>query len=385
MGYASESVALGHCPSVRRHLTTGLTVASAGILAVGLVVAPPDVRGARTEVRQVQLTTLALSPPALLGALEKLIATRADTVVPVVPVAQVAGSAADIPAAVVKTPTAGESTPHTFGAATDPATNPHSVDVAALAPTTTALEIPAPLLAAIPEPILAIVGIALLFGPIILLVILACPPCALFNFLTFTIPSLFIPFAPLSAVAEVSTASVEAIATAPTLASDPMLSNSAPGSATTGGPADGARPGKIGKPDPSPQVTSLEPATGNEQLSTDPASPTKDLSETAKADEASAGSTAGGAPGPSANESAPEATKPSVRRATPRSVVRDSLLVGEQPRGLSHRGNGGHSTPRTGAVDDGAATAGPSSTADNSSAGGDSSAADSPGGDPDDS
>jgi predicted alpha/beta hydrolase family esterase len=104
MGYASESVASGHCPSIRRHVTAGVTVASAGILALGLVVAPPDVRDARTEVRQVQLTTFALSPPALLGALEKLIRTRADTVVPV---AQVAGSAADIPGAVVKTPTAG--------------------------------------------------------------------------------------------------------------------------------------------------------------------------------------------------------------------------------------------------------------------------------------
>jgi hypothetical protein len=126
-------------------------------------------------------------------------------------------------------------------------------------------------------------------------------------------------------------------------------------------------------------MTSLEPATGNEQLSTDTATPTKDLSETAKADEASAGSTAGGAPGPSANESAPEATKPSVRRATPRSVVRDSLGVGEQLRGLPHRGEGGHPTTETGAAGDGAATAGPSSTAGNSS--GD----ESPGGDSDDS
>jgi hypothetical protein len=377
MGYASESVALGHCPSVRRHLTTGLTVVSAGILALGLVVAPPDVRGVRTEVRQVQLTTFALSAPALLGALEKLIATRADTVVPVAKAA--AGGAADIPAAVGKTPTAGESTPPTFGAATDPATNPHSVDVAALAPTTTALEIPAPLLAAIPEPILAIVGIALLFGPIILLVILACPPCALFNFLTFTIPSLFIPFAPLSAVAEVSTASVEAIATAPTLASDPELSNSAPGSATTGGPADGARPGKIGKPDPSPQVTSTEPATENESLSTDTTTSTKDRTETAKPDEESTVPAAGSAPGPSANDSEPEATKPTVRRATPRIVVRDSLGVGEQLRGLPHRGKGGHPTTETGAAGDGAATAGPSSTAGNSTAG------NSSGGDSDDS
>jgi hypothetical protein len=216
-----------------------------------------------------------------------------------------------------------------------------------------------------------------------LLVILACPPCAVFNFLTFTIPSLFIPFAPLSAVAEVSTASVEARATnAPTLAGDQELSDSAPPPVPPAGAANGARPAKAGKPDASPHVTSTEPATGNEELSTDTVTSTTDVTETAKADEESTVRVAGSAPRLSANDSAPEATKPTVRRATPRSVVRGSLGVGEQLRGPPHRGKGGHPNTETG---DGAATAGPSSAADNSSTGGDSSGAASPGGAPDDS
>lgn len=357
MGYARESVALGNCPSVRRHLTTGLTVASAGILAVGLVVAPPDVRGARTEVRQVQLTTLALSTLALLGALEKLIGTRAD---PVVPVAQAAGSAAaDIPASDLNTPTASVTTPSTFDAATDPAPKPQGGDAAAGAPTTAALAIPAPLLAAIPQPILAIVGIALLFGPIILLVILACPPCALFNFLTFTIPSLFIPFAPLSAVDGASTALAEPNATiAPTLASDPELSDSAPAAMPMAGAADEARPGRTGKPDAPAPMTSLEPASENEQLPTDTATVTTRE--------------------PSASASTSEPKEPTVRRVTPRTAVRDSLGVGEQPRDLPHRAKVGH--PTTGTAGDGAAT-----VAESSPGGKKTSGAESAGGDSDDS
>lgn len=103
-------------------------------------------------------------------------------------------------------------------------------------------------------------------------------------------------------------------------------------------------------------MTSLESATGNEELSTDTATSTKDMTGTAKPNEASAGSTAGSAPEPSANDSDPEATKPIERGVTPRTVVRDSLGVGEQLRYLPHRGNGGHLTTGTGAADDGAAT-----------------------------
>ena len=100
MEYESTTAALGHCPSIRRHLTTGVTLVSAGILALGLVTAPPDVRGAEPEVRQVQLAALTLSPPALLSALEKLISGRPQSVLPLTRV--IDGGAADIPTATVR-------------------------------------------------------------------------------------------------------------------------------------------------------------------------------------------------------------------------------------------------------------------------------------------
>ena len=51
-------------PSIRSHLMAGGTVASAAILALGLVTARPDFDGARTEPRAVQLAAIA-QPPCL--------------------------------------------------------------------------------------------------------------------------------------------------------------------------------------------------------------------------------------------------------------------------------------------------------------------------------
>jgi hypothetical protein len=128
------------------------------------------------------------------------------------------------------------------------------------------------------------------------------------------------------------------------------------------------------------QLTSTGAATGTQQMSTEIAPLTTKVTETAKADEASTGPTEASAPEPSADASTSEPVKPTVRRVTPRPVVRGSLGVGEQLRDLPHRGNGGHPTTRTAAAGDGAATAGPSSVASSpaaSSAAGD----DSSGGD----
>jgi hypothetical protein len=326
MGYASTTVASRHCPSVRRHLSAGITVVSAGILTLGLVATPPGVRGPGTEVRQVQLAALALSPPALLGALEKFISDRAQAVVPVTKV--VAGGAADVPVTLVKTPTAGVTTPLTIDSAIDRPTNTQMVDAAALAAPTTALSIPAPLL--------PIIGPILLFGPIIVLVILLCPPCALFNFLTFTIPSLFIPFAPLSAVSAVSFATVEAIATTdPSLTNESPLSDSAPATTKTAASADARPASETGKADVSPLVTS----TDSEQVTS-----AKDLTETVEADEVSTGPAAISASERPARASTSEPAKPAERAATPRPVVRDSLGAGKQLSNLPHRGNGGRPT-----------------------------------------
>src|SRR5262245_27660491 len=72
--------------SVCRHLTAGGAVASAAILAIGLVVAPPNVGGARTEARAVQLATFALSTAALSrGLLEEFVSDQAQTVAPGAP------------------------------------------------------------------------------------------------------------------------------------------------------------------------------------------------------------------------------------------------------------------------------------------------------------
>jgi hypothetical protein len=116
------------------------------------------------------------------------------------------------------------------------------------------------------------------------------------------------------------------------------------------------------------QVASTEPATGNEQRSTDRATSAKDVTETVEADEASA--------------------KPAGRPATPRPMVRGSLGVGEQLSDLPHRGNGGRPTSWTTADGDGAATARPSSatvSSASSSSKGSSSRGDSADGDADNS
>jgi hypothetical protein len=378
MGYASTTVSSGHCPSVRRHLNAGVTVASAGILALGLVAAPPGVRGVGTEVRHVQLAALALSPPALLGALEKFISDRAQTAVPVTKV--VAGGAADVPATLLKTPTADETTPLTVDSAIDRPTNTQMVEAAALEDMAVALPILEPILAIV-SPILGLLtnpGALLLFGPIILLVILACPPCALFNFVTSVIQSFLIDLTPVPAVAGASTATVEAIApTDPSLTSEPLLSDSAPATTKTAASADAAPASETGKADVSPTLTS-----------TDTVASTGDVTETAETEEESAEPTAASGREPAASASTPEPAKESVRPATPRPVVRDSLRAGEQLSDLPHRGNGSRSTTRTAAVGDGAAEAGSpsgasssvaSSSADSISSGGDSSDGDADG------
>ena len=97
MGHTSTSVT-----SVRPYLSTGVAVASAGILAASLVVAPPEFSVARTEGRGVQLIAFALPSTASAAAtLEKFVRSQGQTVVPVTPVSM---GAADITGAVVTSP-----------------------------------------------------------------------------------------------------------------------------------------------------------------------------------------------------------------------------------------------------------------------------------------
>jgi hypothetical protein len=320
MGYTSATAGSRSCRSTRRRLTSSVTFASAGILALGLVTVPPDVDVARNEVHAVRLAAFPLPQAAYLGALEKFIRDRAQTVVSVTKVA--VGGAANIPAAVVKTPTAGSTAPVSVDSAIGPRTDPHSLAATSLAATPAALSLPAP--------IAGVLGVLLLFGPLIVLVILACPPCALFNFLTFTIPSLFIPFAPLAAVAQASTATVEVDATP-----------------QEGGPVDPAPATETEKADVSAPVTSddkrtgivrgtpMEPAKGTEETATETG---EDVTETVGAEQASTEQ-----PAASDAESpidASDPTKPVARPASPRPVVRDSLGTDKKASDPAHRGKG---------------------------------------------
>jgi hypothetical protein len=92
MSHAGRSVVSGRCaggfvrrPSVRPYLTSGVAVASAGILAAGLVTAPPEVSVARTEVRGVQLIAFALPSTAPSAAvLEQFVRNQGQTVLPLI-------------------------------------------------------------------------------------------------------------------------------------------------------------------------------------------------------------------------------------------------------------------------------------------------------------
>ena len=73
--------------SVRPHLTTCLTLASAVVLGLSLVAIPPEVSGTRTEVRSVQLAAFRPHSATPLGtALRKYVWTQANTGVSVTPV-----------------------------------------------------------------------------------------------------------------------------------------------------------------------------------------------------------------------------------------------------------------------------------------------------------
>jgi hypothetical protein len=115
------------------------------------------------------------------------------------------------------------------------------------------------------------------------------------------------------------------------------------------------------------QAMSAELATGNEQMSTDTAL-SKDATETAESDEASTGPTPSSAREPSASDATPQAAKPTVPKATPRPVVRDSLGVRQQRPDRSHRGEDDQRTTRTAAAGAGAATGAGSSAASSSAA-----------------
>jgi len=292
--------------SIRSHVTAAGALAGAGILTLALVAAPPHSDGARTEVRAVQLTALAASPAQLWGALEKFISNRIPAVAPVAPVVEGGGGTA----------------PVTVESTAGPSTNTQKVEAAALA----AVPNPVAISGGIFAPVVAVVGILLLFGPLILLVILACPICAIVNELSYFLP---LPTLPLAAA--VPTAMAEAEATSsPELTNEPVMKKLSDPLAATEEPAEAPPVTKTKKVD---VASPTEPATEGE---TQP---------TAVNESEQAGSE------PTA------ATKPTKESETPRPVVRDSLDASEQLPGRPHRDKGDRPTSKTvAAVDEAAAS-----------------------------
>jgi hypothetical protein len=223
----------------------------------------------------------------------------------------------------------------------------------------------APALGAILGPLLnnpiigPIVGAALLFGPVILLVVLACPPCAVFNVVSGLIRSIIIDLTPVPAVATVSAARVEAQpAIAPTSTSGAPPSDAALVAIASAGPADAAWTAEIGKTNYSPTVgttdplaeteteklTSTEPTPELEQVSADAETVADDVTEPAEVDKTSTGPTVTGAPEAAAAAGPSEPKDSTARAETPRPVHRNSLGADQKPRfALQHR-NGGRST-----------------------------------------
>jgi hypothetical protein len=157
-------------------------------------------------------------------------------------------------------------------------------------------------------------------------------------------------------------------------------SDSTPVTNATVEPADTARAGE--KADVSASAMSTKLVTETQQISTDTGTSTKDATGTAEAKVTSTRAMAAKAAERPSGASVPKLTKTTVRSATPRPMVRNSLELGGRLRDLARSGHGGRLTSQTAADGDGAGTAESSSGA-KSSAGSFSAGSNSPGGDAD--
>jgi hypothetical protein len=364
MGCVSTSTALEHCPKIlswkffRSRLAAGGAVAGVGVLALGLVIAPPDSGGPSPRVQAVRLADLALSPAAPSVVLDEWVRSQSRNVAPV---AVVVPAPVDITSAVTTARSAIAVNPPAFNLALDPATVSQNIRDAALTAAKAILE---PLLA---NPITSrIVGPILLFGGLGVL-ILAVAIITVVDQVQVAISGLVgsLPALPLLRTTSATTTDVEATVT-PALTSDPQLSDPAPATLT------------VEKEGVSPSATSIDPPTPTKRLRPKTAEATKEATETVVSDDASTETTS--APASSASASMSESANPAGRRATPRPVVRHSLDGGEQPRDLGHRRNGSQPATRRVAVKDEAA--GPSSVTSSSPAASSSKGGGSASGDP---
>lgn len=215
----------------RRTLPTACAIAGAGTLVVGLVIAPPDTERSRPATTPVQLTAFVLTP-ATTTALPRTLAAVPVALDPAVLTA--AAKALDATTILVDA-TLGAYPKPTMGApALDSVSRSTSQDVNTAALTTDAVDIRGL--------ILSIVGPIILFAPIIAIVILACPPCAVVNFVTSIIRSILADLTPLPAVAAVSAKYEETQILSESLEVEPITTTTTPEPAELpipGGEGDG--------------------------------------------------------------------------------------------------------------------------------------------------
>jgi len=362
----------------RPRLTTGVTLASAGILALSLVVAaPPDVNGARTEVRAVQFAAFALPPSASAGAiLEKLISHQAQTVVPVT---SVVDAAADITTAIV-------TTPRTFVRVEQPTGSPtHAIDDTAQSVIDRAMTSQqVNNAAAVPTTDLSwLVNLAALLPPSlqgVFFFFVAVPVFAVVIFVTSAVNvvlgALGLPLLPNVPDPPFGPAPPISTTLAPTVGTNPLLANPAavePHTAAT--TVEAASAAGTGRTDLSGRATADQTVAVTEQPTPtqEPVAVTSIAdrlalmgTEAAEEKAAAATPTPTGAAQPSAERSAgastPEPAKPARRPGTPRPVVRGPVGVsGQQLRGLLHRDEVDQPTSQTAREGD-RAPAGPSPT-----------------------
>jgi hypothetical protein len=318
MRCASTSTALEHrpkirpWPSFRSQLAAGGAVAGAGVLVVGLVIAPPKSDGPSPEVHAVRVANVALSHAASsVVLLDDWVRSQARNVAPFAPVVP---GPADITSAVATVRSAIAVNPAAFDPAAGLATIGKSIGkTIGTAVLTAAGAILPPLLAnpitgPIIGPILVLGGIGVLVVAVAIIGVVAQVQEAISG-LVGSLPSL--PFLRTTAA---TTSEVEATVT-PTLKTDPQVSD----------------------PTPGPSVESIDPPAPTKRLRSTTVEATKDLTETVEADDIASGPTTVSALEPSTDVPTAEPAKPAPRHATPRSVVRDVLGLGRQVRDLLHR------------------------------------------------
>jgi hypothetical protein len=207
MTHAINSALSGR--SVRSHLRSLGAFTGASILALSVVVVPPDRDSARTEIRAVQLTASAWAGTEFMQVLENLVNQRVQAVIPAAKLLVAGGT-------VYSGDTATKSTAEVSSLKVDPATEPRTTAAATLAATPGVSSVPFPLNA-----VLGFVALFILFAPLIVGVILLCPICAVINELSYIIPGV----SPVGALAAspVSAQVAEATAFAPsTTTGDPI-------------------------------------------------------------------------------------------------------------------------------------------------------------------